>query len=254
MISPLVTALRTLSILPVPGSDTGDFKRSLPFFPIAGAVLASCIVAVAAGADYLFQGIPLVQGALPCLFLVILTGGIHIDGLADSADGVLGGKDRESMLRIMKDSRVGVFGATALVFGILFRTLAYDTALTRGLIELIALSLILSRTIQALVLASVPYARKNKGTGAPFGNARGYIPLLSIELAVAAAAGGFVAGWWILIPLGIAVGVIVLLSYYFYRTIGGITGDSIGCLSEIFEIVFLLCAVTPSLQGKLPVQ
>jgi len=112
MLSGLVTAARTLTIFSVPGKDSEKFSNSLYWFPVVGAFLGALLGAVAwlgvrSGWNELAAAGVVVGGLL-------LTRGMHADGLADMADGFWGGRDRARILSIMKDPNVGSFGALAL--------------------------------------------------------------------------------------------------------------------------------------------
>ena len=114
----LVTAIRTLTVLPVPGKDSDDFSAALPWFPVVGIILGAILYTI----SLLWSLLPFEQWSWGCAvilsaLLVWLTRGLHMDGLADWADS-LGGFDRERRLAIMKDSSLGAFGVMAIVLGI----------------------------------------------------------------------------------------------------------------------------------------
>jgi len=118
----LVTAFRTLTILPVPGRDAGEMASSLPWFPVVGGVLGSLFAALALVTNELSGGHwPGGAAAAALAGGIVLTRAIHLDGLADWADGFGGGGDRKKTLAIMKDSATGVFGVTAIVAVLLIK-------------------------------------------------------------------------------------------------------------------------------------
>jgi adenosylcobinamide-GDP ribazoletransferase len=125
MDSALVTALRTLTIVPLPGRDTDNYPGSLRFFPVAGGLIALLLYPF----FWLCQQIPedfhQIQGLIFTVVSIVITGGLHIDGIADVADGFIGGKDKDTILKIMKDSRIGTFGGVAIGFDLLFRFVLY---------------------------------------------------------------------------------------------------------------------------------
>jgi adenosylcobinamide-GDP ribazoletransferase len=241
MIDALVTAVRTLTTIPIPGRDARDMSRSLPWFVGVGALLGALVAAVGNGSAAIFGGQPLVVGALTCLAGAALTGALHIDGLADSADAFLGGRDRDSVLRILKDSRIGCFGATAVGFDLLLKAALCGQLVVSGLAIVVALSMVLARTVQALMLSMMPYARGSEGTAHPFSSGGRFLPVLAAEIVACAALVYWSQGWHGTAAVGIAGVAAVLLCVYFMRRIQGITGDCVGATSEVFEVVFLAC-------------
>lgn len=242
MFRPFVTALRTLTILPVPGKDTDDFSKSLLFFPIAGGIIALVSYPFFLLCQLIPQQLHNVCGLIFTLLSVAITGGLHVDGIADVADGFFGGRNKETVLKIMKDSRIGTFGGIAIVLDLLFRFVLYGYIITNLTYLPVLLSMIISRSAQAVVLASCSYARGPEGgTAAPFSGSRTKLPLLVIILA-------FIYGSFFFFsksePLTISlIAVIIAVCcavWYYYRRIGGITGDCIGSINEISEITYLL--------------
>ena len=125
LIRVFVTALRTLTIIPVPGKDTDKFYLSIIFFPFIGAFLG----AVYFGLNYLLETfmpqLALLNAGFLLLALTVLTGALHADGLADTADAFFSRKPKEKTLEILKDSRLGTFGTAALVFDFLLKFILY---------------------------------------------------------------------------------------------------------------------------------
>ncbi len=242
MLNSLVTALRTLTIFPVPGKDTDDFSKSLLFFPIAGGIIAL----VGYPFFLLCQSIPQqlhnVGGLLFTLIAISITGGLHIDGIADVADGFLGGRTKETILKIMKDSRIGTFGGVAIVMDLLFRFALYGYIITNLTYLPVLFSMIVSRSAQAVVLSSCRYARgPDGGTAAPFSGSRTKLPLLVVIITL------IYGGFFFFSkpePLLISLAAVIIVAagamWYYYRRIGGITGDCIGSINEIVELTYLL--------------
>ncbi|MHC4917795.1 MAG: adenosylcobinamide-GDP ribazoletransferase [Planctomycetota bacterium] len=241
----LVTAIRTLTIVPVPGKEAERAASALPWFPLVGALLGALLWALPAGWAALFRAIAWPGGmALVMLALwTVLTGGLHLDGLADWADGFFGSRDREKTLAIMKDSRVGAFGAIALVVVLLAKWAALsrlvegggEWALARWLIAVLASS----RAVQVDLAASLPYARPEGGTAGRFTEGAGLrhrVAALAVALVLSVLACG---------PLGAAATVAAWLlgrafAWYCRRRVGGITGDLLGAATEIVEVVLLM--------------
>ncbi len=237
MLSGLVTAMRTLTILSVPGKDTEHFSTSLFWFPVVGLLLGFMEAAVA----YTVMLIAWheLAAALVVLCGMALTRGMHADGFADMADGFWGGKTKESALRIMKDPNVGSFGAIALSGLMLLKWIALFKLITLGAFPLIVAGVLLARWVQVLLAASLPYARSEGGTAQSFVRGAGtthiivtsivalslLIPLLSFIFHTIAI---------VIVAALFAGAVIGMLSY---RKIGGVTGDVLGAVSEMVEVV-----------------
>jgi adenosylcobinamide-GDP ribazoletransferase len=244
MIRPIITAFRTLTIIPLPGKDATNFSHSLVFFPLAGAFIAVCEYAVMIAGCFFVPKYPAINAFFMVLTGVVVTGAIHCDGLADFCDGFFGGKTKEQILSIMKDPRTGSFGVVALIMDLGFRFLLYVILVSEKAFFLIAFSLVVSRLAQAISIAFMPYARPQGGTAAPFCGSKNSKWLVTFTIVVSYFIGYTFSGFMkpgILFSCGIVVTCLVLLVCK--RKIGGITGDCIGACSEIVENSVLLCGI-----------
>lgn len=242
MVRGLVTALRTLTALPVPGRDAERFSSSLYWFPVVGLVIGG-VAALLARAG-MFAGWPELGAVLALLGGVILTRGLHADGLADLADGFFGGRNREAALRIMKDPNVGSFGSLALVGIMLFKFVCLLELARAGAYGMIAAGAVLSRTAQVLLAARMPYARSEGGTATAFVEDAGWPHLAVASISgvalLLALLGGQVAPSAILV-IGALVA-LLFVGWLSHRKIGGITGDVLGASSELVEAAVWLVA------------
>lgn len=242
MLGGLVTALRTLTLLPVPGREASRFSDSLYWFPLVG-VLVGAVEALLAMAGSLY-GWPEFAAALALLGGIILTRGLHADGLADLADGFFGGRTREVRLRIMKDPNVGSFGAIALVLVHLFKWVALLELSRRGAFGMIVAGSLLARMTQVLLAASLPYARAEGGTATAFVEGAGLAHLV-VAIVSAAMLLYLLPG---LVPLqSLLLTLTALLSALSVgalsrRRIGGVTGDVLGACSEVTQTLVWLTA------------
>lgn len=236
--SGLVTALRTLTTLRVPGRDATDFSAALPWFPVAGCLLGGMLYGVAwcAGA---WLHWPEAAALLVLVLGFLLTGGLHADGLADAADGLLGTRDREKALRIMKEPTIGAFGSAALICVFLAKWICLVRLLGQGQGAWIVIAYVVSRTVQVDLAVSQPYARAEGGKAASFvRGARGRHVAIAIILAAVLlwpVSGG---------RMGLAALLLGLLLERWFgircrRRIGGITGDLLGACSELAETAVL---------------
>ena len=128
----ILVAFRYLTVVPLPRSRTpGDLGRAAGWFPVVGLALGGCLALASLGLDRLVP--PAVAGMLLVALWSVLTGGLHLDGLADTADGLGGGWSRERALAIMRDGRSGPYGVTAIVLVLGFKA-ATLASLPEGLV------------------------------------------------------------------------------------------------------------------------
>ncbi|MBW8016163.1 MAG: adenosylcobinamide-GDP ribazoletransferase [Planctomycetes bacterium] len=236
----LFASLRFLSILPVPQSwagDTNSLSKSVKFFPVTGLIMA----AIAAGCVYLFSFLlpQVVVAAITVVLIAALTRGLHLDGLADTADGFWSVSDRKRTLEIMKDSFIGAMGVIAIA-SVLLLKFACLNALDDGLLwRGVLLMVLFGRCMMVLPISLFPYARKEDGLGKLFYETR------SVFNAIWAIAIIIVAGWFVAGIAGLAAGFAAILAtvafgFYCKWKIGGVTGDTIGATCEITEVVTIL--------------
>jgi adenosylcobinamide-GDP ribazoletransferase len=242
MLEGLITAIRTLTIIPVPGKDARNFAASLPWFPIVGLIIGSLLYGIAYLSGVAFAN-PWNEGV--ALIIVgagiILTRAIHIDGFADWADGFGGGNDKQKILLIMKDPHKGVFGVIVIVFIILAKWVCISRMLAIHSSLWLIGAYIISRTMQVEMATSLPYARIEAGTAGPFVNNARTIHRIAalivasglVVLIFGLAGFAFIAGSWI---------VCTLFGLWCKKRISGVTGDTLGAISEIVETIVLLAS------------
>jgi adenosylcobinamide-GDP ribazoletransferase len=244
MRSGLVTAIRTLTALPVPGRDADRLASALRWFPVVGLLLGGILYAAARVAG-LLAGDGWSQGC--AIFVtglgILLTKGLHLDGLADFADGFGNWHEKDKTLSIMKDPHMGVFGAASIVFVLLVKWISLTRLIASGSSLIIISGYVVSRAMLVELACSYPYARSEKGTAAPFVQDARPVDRI-VALVCAAGALLFLNGF-----VGIAlftIGWIAcrLLGHWSKKRIGGITGDVLGAGSELIEtMTFFLCAL-----------
>jgi adenosylcobinamide-GDP ribazoletransferase len=237
-----ITAFRTLSIIPVPGKDSADFSNALYGFSFVGGVLGAIQFGIFTG-FYKLAGNQWPEGLALILVLtgLLLTRGMHVDGLADFADGFWGGYTRSRTLAIMKDSFLGTFGVIALISVLLAKWIALVRLFELAGFIWIVSAYLISRTMMVDLIVSFPYARE-EGTAGPFITNAGKRHRFFSFTWVAAALymlNGFA---------GPAAMIIVWSLTRFYglycmRRVGGITGDLLGAWSEITETLVPVLAV-----------
>lgn len=229
-------AIQFLTVLPICAGDV-SLADSAVFFPLVGAALGS-----AASGIYLAMArlLPTALSSLcAILFLVLATGGLHEDGLADVADAFRKGRAPEMIHAILKDSRVGAFGSLALTFSILLRWQALNALGPQSTIELV-----ISEALPRTALVVLAHVALPVGTGL----GKAFSAGLSRKLTLFAVAQG-VAIAFLARPLvafavlaGTAITTIMARSY-FHRRIGGVTGDCLGATAQLVECLCLLTFV-----------
>lgn len=240
----LLVATAFLTRFPVPvTADASDVGRAAQWFPLVGAGLG-IVAAVAAQAMAATPGMPPVLAALLLVGLgAWATGAIHLDGLADMADGFGGGASREEVLRIMRDPAIGSFGAIALLLVMGAKVGALVTLLDRhsAVPALVAAPTMSRWTIVALA-AWLPYARPEGGLGEAITRRRDRLGLFwaTAVTAVVTLLALRVEG---LILWAGAAGVMVALGRMARRRIDGVTGDVFGASVELTETAVLIGAV-----------
>ncbi len=236
--------LTRLPVSPPPPADplaAGYLARATGLFPLAGAGIGLAAAAAFLGAHGL--GLPPLACALVALALsALLTGALHEDGLADVADGLGGGRNRDDRLRIMRDSRIGGYGALAMVFSVGLRA-----ALVAGLSspETAAAALVTcaaaSRAPLAAILRWLPPARA-EGLGA--GAGRPGVARVAEAWIVAAVVALLVLGpVAALAVLAAAAAAAAAMAWIGHRAIGGHTGDILGASQQLAEMAALAAVV-----------
>jgi len=240
-------AVQFLSVLPMPGSTqlfdkdkvTAGLVIGCEYFPLVGLLLALLLwLLVLVLAPLVPQ---LVLAALLVVALVILTGGLHLDGLMDSCDGLFGGSTRERKLEIMRDSRVGSFGVLGATCLLLLKFALFASVSAHALPLALLIALPSARWAMVLVLRVFPGARTT-GLGAAFHQAITTERLLAtgiIALAIVLTTGQFIG----LIVWMAVTFTALILGFWITRSIGGLTGDSYGAIEEVAEVVALLVLV-----------
>lgn len=233
----LLAAIRFLTILPVPGAwgcAESDLARSVPWFPVVGLILGAVCAAAAWGMTLCMP--PLLGAALLVLVMLAVSGCLHMDGAADTADAFLSARRRERMLEIMKDSHVGTMGVVA-VAGVLLVKFAALSSLwasrPAAVVAVAGLMPLAGRAALVLNMACLPYVR-DTGLAKVFYHKSHSVAAAWAVLVLLA------AGYLLLDAAGAAMSAasaVVSLAFaaYVYRKIGGATGDTLGAACELAE-------------------
>ena len=235
-----VTAMRTLSILPMYGPEAKNMPSSLPWFPVAGLILGSLAYVPAYLTTLAFgRTWPSASAFVAVAAGVYLTRGFHLDGLSDWADGFGSIGDREKTLAIMKDSRVGVFGVLAVAIVLLGKWVAITRLFRYGAGVWLIPAYIISRSMIPDLAVRLPYARLGGGTAASVvtdSRPVHRIAALSISVLLTASLFGLPG----LAALIIGLAATAWFGHGCRRRLGGVTGDLLGACCELIETLILL--------------
>jgi len=234
-------ALRFFTRLPVPawvGHDSDALARSAKYFPLIGLLVGTLAALAYVAASQFWP--PAVAIVLSMACSIYVTGAFHEDGLSDTADGLGGGWDKERILAIMKDSRVGSYGVIALVLALLGKFVLLQAMLP----DLLPLALIgahaFSRLCATALLARMDYVREDAQS-----KAKPLVARMSTAECLLAAAFGLLPllglPWLQVLPALLLGGALTLwLAGLFRRWLGGYTGDCLGAVQQLSEIGFYL--------------
>lgn len=243
----LLACLRFYSRLPVPapqGHDMPDFRTAVRALPAAGALIGVCAASALLGARA-FGLPPYLDAALAVAALVAVTGALHEDGLADLADGFGGGATRAEKLEIMRDSRLGSYGAIALILSLLLRVGALAAVAERSALEAAAVLVFAAALSRTAGLAPIMILSPARADGAghaamrPFQTALRSAAMLAAAFALLPLVAGAALSAVTLAGL-VAIGAAYATARLAERQIGGLTGDVMGAAQQAAEIAALL--------------
>ena len=257
-------ALKFLTIIPIDREDTikpKDFGSVVCWFPVVGLCIGICLCMAYLLSHFFFP--PLITDALVIVVYIAITGAMHLDGLADTCDGIWGGWNKEKRLEIMKDSRIGSFGAIGLIcllglkylsfhsigeifminyssFGASVKCMScFISPILVNKCAALLLMPVVGRWAQACAAGLSQYARSESGTGSFIlgGTTRRhviYASLLPIFLF-----------WYFYGLSGFVIFAIIIIFtlvwiWYIKKKIDGMTGDTLGATNEIVELLFLM--------------
>lgn len=215
-----------------------DLGRAGVAFPFVGAAVGAALGGVAFGLAHLLS--VWLAAVLGIGVAVVLTGALHLDGLADSADA-LGAGSRQRALEVMRDHTIGSYGAVAVALDLLLKAGALSALIEHGQVVRMAVAAGgLSRAAPVLSAALSPYARPRAGLGEPLARARRSRALLALAAAALLAVG--LAGWNGAVLAAAALVLTLLLTVAGRRWLGGVTGDTLGAALELVEATVLVTA------------
>lgn len=219
--------------------DADDVGRGAPLFPLVGAGIGALAGLVAVGLEGPLP--PLLAGALAVGFVLALTGALHMDALADTADA-LGAHTRDRALEIMRDSRIGSFGAAAVAVAVIAESAAIGSLAAGGTaVAAFTVAGAVSRAAALPLATALPYARAEEGSGSVLSVRR--VPDAVAAVAIAAAFAVGLEGWHGAVALGVAAALSTAGGLTFTAWLGGVTGDALGAVVQLTEIAVLVVLV-----------
>ena len=236
-------ALSFLTILPMgqlPLSEEKELARSMVFFPLVGLVIGLLLALGYYLLSFLFSKSLVLW--LTIGLLALLTRGLHLDGFADTMDGLGSGGTRKKILEVMRDSRIGAFGVISLILLIGAKYFTLDQIPIPSIPYTLILMTVMGRNTMVLVCYRSPYARSEGGLAKPFTENLGYREM-ALSLVSAFGIALLLMGLkGILVFLGICL---FSLGYrfFFIKKLGGVTGDILGAANELAELLCLMLLI-----------
>ena len=235
-----LAAIRFLTIIPISGKmghDDASLSGSLPFFPLVGLLIGTCTAVLSRLLVLLFPQ-PVVA-VLTVIILLAISGGLHMDGLSDTADGFFSSRSRERILEIMRDSRAGAMGIMAVVVVLALKITTLSTMPPVRMGWAVFLMPIAGRVALLVCMSLLPYARPEGGMATLFYSQSSKVAaiwgtvLLCIAGLLATGRIGFLA-------CVLTMGFVFIFARYCRKKIGGATGDTLGAGCELAETMIAL--------------
>jgi adenosylcobinamide-GDP ribazoletransferase len=238
----IVAAFQFLTRIPMPSIafEADSLSRATKFFPLVGLVVGSG--AVLLQKLLMFHVSRPLVALIVLLYLVLITGCLHEDGLADTADGFGGGRTRDQILAILKDSRIGSYGATALVLSLMARYLLLASLPLEHFAGYVISSHVLCRWSSLPLSYFLPPAREQDSQGARIAKLTSLASLIfgsvfSVAVVAFALRRSAVA------PVSVVILIVALSGWLYGKKLGGVTGDCFGATNQLTEIAVYFCGV-----------
>ena len=243
--SEFLNALRFMTIVPVPSSETAIapdwLSRCARYFPVVGIGVGLVSAVVLLLADRIWS--PVVASLLAVAASILVTGALHEDGLADTADGLGGGSSVEKRLAIMKDSRIGTYGTLVLAFSLSLRVAALADMPSWTAAAALISAHAAARITPAFVMNALPYAGDTAAMKVSYVDASvsahdrrfALVVVLCALLPLA-----FISILSLISGLLVGAALAAAVTYWARQRINGYTGDVLGAIEQMFEIGFLL--------------
>lgn len=233
-------ALQFLTAIPITKkqADGTELSNTVIYFPLVGLLLGLILAGI--NNLLLFLGFEeLTANIILVVILIILTAGLHLDGLSDTFDALLSGKDREEMLKIMRDPHIGVMGVISIISALLLKISFLSAVQPQFKNIALILMCLLSRWGMVMPMVLFPYARQQ-------GKAKIFIQSISrnkfvISTVIALCAAAVIWRLKGTLVFAISVVCVYIINRFINKKLGGITGDTLGAVNEITELIVLFC-------------
>lgn len=231
-------ALSFLTIVPVriDSANESDVAASMAWFPLIGLLIGTALAIEDRALAWLFSFT--IRSALLVLSMAVLTGAVHLDGLADAADALGAGHDRARALVILRDSRVGAFGALALFFALALEVISLASVTGMRRLALLLLAPMLARWAMVAVSYKIDYLRSAGAGSSMLGRNGGRNLAVASVIAILAMIPFFSRK--VIAAYGAVLIATIILRWFYRRWLGGITGDLIGACGEIVEVLAMM--------------
>lgn len=216
-----------------------ELRHATAFYPVVGLLVGSTAAGIYFLSSALFSGS--VSVVLVLIFLALITGGLHGDGLADCADGFGASRERSRILEIMRDSHIGAFGALALILATLLKYTLLVSLERWAVVRCLVVAQTLCRWVAVPLAYVVPPARPD-GLGSGFSRQVGRLEIL-VSTVLAVSIGAWLYRWQLGTIVAAPLVSVFLFGAYCRRRIGGVTGDCMGAAIEIAEVSIYLAVV-----------
>lgn len=232
----LIQALQFLTIIRIKNMDVDEKKlaNSIIYFPVIGLGLGLVLVVANIILSKTFPST--ITSAILVSLLAILTGGLHLDGLADTFDAIGSGKNKEQMLKVMRDSNIGSIGAMSLILIIILKITMLSAFMSRN--QALISMLVLGRWSMVLPMFLFKYAHEDEG------KAKIFIEGTNLKKVILSSAFTLVIILLVLKFKGLNLFIVtgffsLIFAWFLSKKIGGITGDTLGAINEITEVLTL---------------
>lgn len=240
-----LAAIQFLTSIPIPGKrelSPEMLGRATAYFPVVGLIIGLILAALNWLLLYILPAA--VVNALLIVVLVILTGAMHLDGLADTCDGIAGHKTTGERWKVMRDSRTGAFGVVGIAVVLLVKYVALDNIPPVFMTAILITMPVVSRWAMVYAIYVFRYARPS-GLGTAFKQATRW-PQFTAATVITIAVSLALMPWFSLSGLVIIAGMLIIitaLAFYFRYKFAGLTGDTYGAINELAEVMILIIAI-----------
>ena len=242
-----LAALSFLTIIPLPRRrevSPEQVGRSIGYFPVVGIIIGLIL----AGLYWLLRLVlpSAVVSGLLLVCLVVLTGGLHLDGFVDTCDGIAGHKTPEARWQVMRDSRAGAFGIVGVCCLLIVKYVSLNSVPESLMMMTLVLMPVVSRWAMVYAVFAYPYARPS-GLGKVFKQGASWqrftiATIITLAVAIGLARWGGIAYFYLaglVIMLGVWV-IVAAMAAYLKRKFSGLTGDTYGAINEVAEVGVLI--------------